>query len=364
MSEGFKPPFANNISNIILNLPAGKTGRNMHYHTVIIGGGPGGLSCATKLAQMGLAPLVIERNPRPGPKVCAGGIPWSGLGRHLPAELAEKHFLHQHISSQWQKIIVKNDTPIITTINREKLGQWMRQEAEKSGVKIISDCPVLRIEEDTVFTRKQEFTFNFLVGADGSNSLVRRFLNIPTRQIGAGIQYQVPGDYPNMEWHLNQRLFASGYAWIFPHKKGASIGAYVNRKDMPAARLKKNLDHWLQKNGIKVNGLALEAATINFDHQGYHFGNKFLVGDAAGLASGLTGEGIYPAIVSGKTVATLINDPDYQCHDLNRIIGKQQRHNRLLHLSGSNRFICRVIMESLLAGLRTGIVNFKSLELA
>ncbi len=336
----------------------------MHYHTIIIGGGPGGLACATKLAEMGFEPLVLERNSRIGPKVCAGGIPWSGMGRHLPSELIEKQFPNQHVCSQWQKTIIKNKNPIITTINREKLGSWMRDKAEKAGVKIISNCPVLNIIDDKIFTRSQEFSFDFLVGADGSNSLVRRFLKIPSQRTGAGIQYQVPGDFPHMQWHLNQRLFASGYAWIFPHKKGASIGAYAFKQDMSASRLKKNFNHWLKKNGIKVKGLALEAATINFDYQDYRFGNKFLVGDAAGLASGLTGEGIYPAIVCGETVAALIKDPGHQCHDLERIIRKQQRHNRILQLSGSNKILCRIIIESLMIGLRAGIVNFKSLELA
>ena len=64
----------------------------MHVHTLIVGAGPGGLACATVLAGNGKDVLVTERKKRIGPKVCAGGITWSGLISRVPANLAEKSF--------------------------------------------------------------------------------------------------------------------------------------------------------------------------------------------------------------------------------------------------------------------------------
>lgn len=71
---------------------------------------------------------------------------------------------------------------------------------------------------------------------------------------------------------------------------------------------------------IDCNKSQLQAAPINFDFRGFNFGNKFLIGDAAGFASGLTGEGIYFAIVSGREIAKKILDPNYNLLYLKRIL--------------------------------------------
>jgi geranylgeranyl reductase len=89
-----------------------------------------------------------------------------------------------------------------------------------------------------------------------------------------------------------------------------------------------------------------------------------LVGDAAGLASGLTGEGMYPAIVSGETAAHSIVDPSYRANSLNRLISKQQNHRQLLKISGRSDSICTLVMELLILGLRTSIIPFNRLEMA
>lgn len=334
-----------------------------HFHTIIIGAGPGGLACASVLAEKGIDVLVLERNRRIGPKVCAGGITWSGLARHLPAELIEKPFSSQHIRTGHQKTVISSQEPIISTINRENLGQWMAVKAARSGATIKTGTYVTAISEKEVITSSARFTYDFLVGADGSNSLVRRYLKIPAVHIGAGVQYLVPGNFEEMVWHLDPDQFATGYAWIFPHKNCASVGAYANRADMPPKVLQEKLRQWMAKHGMNTAGLKAEAATINFDYRGFHFGNRFLVGDAAGLASGLTGEGIYSAVCSGEATARTIIDPDYKDLKLARLIKKHRRHNRLLRLCGTNRQFAKIILESLVAALRIKIIHFSALEM-
>jgi flavin-dependent dehydrogenase len=335
----------------------------MHYHTIIIGGGPGGLTCAATLARKGVRVLLLERNHSIGTKVCAGGITWSGLARNIPERLIEKHFPRQYIHSARQRVRLSSPHPIISTINREKMGQWMAEEATIAGADIQTNIHVHAITDHEVITDSTHFSYDFLVGADGSNSLVRRHLNLPTESIGIGFQYHIPGNYPKMIWHLDQKLFNTGYAWIFPHKDKASVGAYSCRKDLTPRALRENLHHWMEKCGIKRQGAKPEAATINFDYRGYDFGNRFLVGDAAGLASGLTGEGIYPAVLSGDTVAQRILNPTFDDSKLSCLIKKQKSHSRLLHLTGSNKIICKIILESLVAALRLRLVNFDLLEM-
>ena len=70
----------------------------------------------------------------------------------------------------------------------------------------------------------------------------------------------------------------------------------------------------------------LESYPIAYDYRGVKFGNVFLVGEAAGLASGFTGEGIYQSLVSGQEVANMIMDPMHKTDKLDQVL----KYNRIL----------------------------------
>lgn len=337
---------------------------NNHFHTIIIGAGPGGLSCARLLAQHGKKVLVLEKNPRIGPKICAGGITLAGVSRAIPPQLIDKEFRCQHISSGRQQAIIFARHPIVSTLKRHKLGQWQAQQARAAGATIKTNCPVRAINGTEVDTSNTTYTADFLVGADGANSLVRRHLGVPAKHLGRGIHYHLKGDFPQMLWHLDPRRFNTGYSWIFPQNGRASIGAYCAKDDLSARQLKEGLHNWLDDLHIDWRGHQLEAAHINFDYQGWQFGSTFLVGDAAGLASGLTGEGILPAIISGQEVARHILDNKASCLQLRRLIKHHRRHIMMLRLAGSNPLLCRVIMETLIMALRLHLLSFANLEMA
>jgi len=335
-----------------------------NFHTVIVGGGPGGLACATLLARQGKEVLVLERNSVIGPKVCAGGIPAVLLDLDFPEELWEKSFTSQNIRSNWQHTVIQSASPIIRTVNRGRLGRWMAERAAAAGVSIATSALVLEISKDRVRTREgEEFGFSFLVGADGSSSLVRRQLGIPTAEMGIGINYQVPGNFPEMQWHLNNDIFGNGYAWIFPHQDTASIGVYAKRGSIRLSLLLNNLHQWAARRDLELKSRQPQAALINSDFRGWRFNNYFLIGDAAGLASGLTGEGIYSAIVSGEEAARTILDPGYESQKMAQIIKKHQLHARVLELASGTKLTDKLILEGLVFCLRTGLVPFSALEM-
>ncbi|MCK5232449.1 MAG: NAD(P)/FAD-dependent oxidoreductase [Desulfobulbaceae bacterium] len=334
------------------------------FHTIVVGAGPGGLTCAEVLARHGKDVLVLEKNRLVGPKVCAGGITWAGLIRYVDESLIEKSFYAQHIVSGWQNIMIRESTPIVATVNRERLGQWMVDRATAAGVNVLRGTAVREIFKNHISTAGEErFGYKYLVGADGSSSIVRRYLGIGSERVGAGIHYQVPGDFKRMEWHLDTRSFRTGYAWIFPHKDSASVGVFGDRRVIRPKELMAGFREWTQRRGINLKGLQPKAALINFDYRGWRFGNKFLVGDAAGLASGLTGEGILPAILSGETAAHTIIDENYNGEKLERLIHKQQKHTRLLEFSAKNRRAGRLIIEALIMAMRLGVIHFSALEM-
>ncbi len=335
------------------------------YHTIIIGAGPAGLQCATILARHGNSVLLLERKETIGPKVCAGGIPFHAQAElNIPAHLLEGSFPNQHIKTPWQNTILRSNSPLISTVNRTAFGQWMLDEAIQAGVDVSSGTSVIKINHNSVLTKQREYGFKYLVGADGSSSLVRRYLNIKTKKLGAGINYQVPDSYEHMEWHLDPKTFKSGYAWIFPHRNSTSIGAYADRNDLHPSLLKKRLHSWAQSRNISLDNCKKpQAALINFDYQGWHFDNIFLAGDAAGLASGFTGEGIYPAIVSGETIAQSIINCSFIPVKLNRIIKQQARHNRMQKFFTGNKVICQISLEMLVLAIRLKLIGFEVMEM-
>jgi len=336
---------------------------------LIVGAGPGGLACARILAEQGRQVLVLERKKTVGAKVCAGGITWDGLINVVPEHLIERSFCDQHIFSRHQKVLVSEKNPIIATVNRSTLGQWMAEQAKKAGADIITGHRVVSITDQHVTVRslsgeKTDIFFSHLVGADGAHSLVRKWLDIPSKLIGPGINYQIDGAVEKMEWHLNTIYFGYGYGWIFPHKRTVSIGAYSPQGNMPAKQLKNNLISWAAEKGYLLKNESCRSAMINYDYRGYQFKNIWLVGDAAGLASGLTGEGIYPAIVSGETVARRIVDPCQSDKAIYDMVKKQRQHQKVIALASRHPRLCSMFMEILVFMLKCKVIDFHALEMA
>jgi geranylgeranyl reductase len=284
------------------------------YDVIIVGAGPGGLACARKLGNAGKKVLLLEKNKVIGPKVCAGGLTGKGLEYFkIPEGLLDFKFDMVNVFTPLQKRFINTDKAFIHTIDRKKLGQWQLKKIKKKNVIIRTSSMVTKITGSYIVVNdSRKIGYKYLVGADGSNSSVRAHLGLKVRDFLIAIQYIVPKTiYDKFEFFFDSKLFGAGYAWIFPHKKYVSIGCGCDPRIMPIKKIREGFDIWLRENNIDVSKGIFEASPINYDYQGHKFNNIFLVGDAAGLASGLTGEGIYQALVSGEEVAKLIIDENY-----------------------------------------------------
>jgi len=290
------------------------------FDVVIIGAGPAGLSATKILGDGRKRVLLIERNPKIGPKICAGGLIFKDFELGIPTSLIERAFYSIKIHCSNKTSEVKRGKPLIATIDRERLGQWMANEIKKD-VKIRLNSEVIGIKNNSLVLKDgQEIGFDYLIGADGSLSLVRRHLNLPTGKVFLAMQYVLPKVFSDLEVFFNKDLFGSGYAWIFPYRNYTSIGCGADLKSQKSKNLFANFQQWLRKKKIDFRQAKLQTLPINFDYQGFNFGNKFLVGDAGGFASGLTGEGIYFAIVSGQEIARKILDLNYNLSNLRKIL--------------------------------------------
>jgi geranylgeranyl reductase len=288
----------------------------------------------------------------------------------VPVDRAERCVPVQHLRTPWQSATISAATPIIATVDRRNLGQHMAAKATAAGAELRLGYRLIAVNGETITCQRvrtgqrERLRSTYLVGADGSSSLVRRSLGISVQAMGVGINYQLPGEYPQMQWHLDPRRFGSGYAWVFPHKHSASIGAYVDGCCMSAKSLKNNLLAWGEANGYPLHQHRASAEVINFDYRGHRFGNTFLIGDAAGLASGLTGEGIYSAIVSGEAVADMLAGRVSESDRLSRLLRNHGRHRRILILLNRSPRLAAFFGELATLSLRTGCMRFDAIEMA
>ena len=338
------------------------------YDVVIVGAGPAGLRCSKLLAEGGAKVLVLERKSQTGDKVCAGGITWSGLIDRIPESLIERSFNNQFVTTRCQNIRITSDHPIIATVNRINLGRYMDETARNAGADIINSASVKQIDGSSVrYTHdgtEQKCHFDYLVGADGSLSGVRSFLGVPTEKIGPGLTYTCHRVCESMEWHFDSEKFGSGYAWIFPHRNTVSVGAYCAERSLKVSTLNKNLVDWAERKNLDLKGRKLHAERINSDYRGFRFGRVFLVGDAAGLASPLTGEGIFPAFVSGEAAANTIMNPDFDAKDLKKLIKKHHHHEILTGISTRHPLFSFLLSELAVFLLRCRLISFNKFEMA
>jgi geranylgeranyl reductase len=300
------------------------------YDVIIVGGGPAGLQCARELSGSSLRVLLLEKNNSFGEKLCAGGLTRKGMDLlSLPDDVMEHKILRTSIHSRKRDAGSQTRVPALCTVDRKQLGSYQRSLLDGGGVEVKTASQVMEIEDSQVILKDgTRHGFNCLVGADGYASLVRRHLRLKTEKKLMGFQYTLPQvqEDPLLQIFLDARRFSSWYAWIFPHRKSIAVGFCCDPRRVDVKKIKSGFHDWLKEKGMDPGQRRLEAYPIGCDYRGIKFGNVFLVGEAAGMASVFTGEGIYQSLVSGHEVARMIQDPAYDPVHLKEAL----RYNRIL----------------------------------
>jgi flavin-dependent dehydrogenase len=303
------------------------------YDVVIVGAGPAGLRCAEVLGSSCLKVLVLEKNKVIGPKPCAGLMTTAAVN-YFNGDIGAEKFTEVTINVGSRKAVLGLGTRKLYTVDRMVLGRCQLRRASRfSNVEIRRNSEVTGIGDGYVTSGKGKVGFRYLVGADGSSSIVRRHLGIKAK-VAMAVHYTLPrGSFRKMEFLMDSRLFNVGYAWIIPHKDYVSIGVGSDPRRMPAKKMVRNFHRWLEKKGIDVSKGVYEAHPLNYDYRGFQFGNIFLAGDAAGLICGFSGEGIHPAMVSGETIAKIIMGSD-EDRILGDMLKKKKRQEMVIGLLG------------------------------
>lgn len=322
------------------------------YDALIVGAGPAGAFVAELLARQGARVALFDGRPAREPKACGGGVTAKALRAYpfiLDAAGRTIDEVEMHAPTG-ERIKLKLDEPF-AIFSRRALDEHLRERARRAGAKVFSERVGLKNEtsEDELWRVKsenEEWRGKILVAADGANSAIARKLAgaLPPTEMEVAFGYRTPlpstKDAPTVIAFLPGY---AGYAWAFPRLDHISFGIataqssfnhkaldemlwkfmtnyYQERRESDlmseSVLIKESNESWFderQSEGADENVLRRiaerYAARIPglspqvWDARQTAGKNWALLGDAAGFADPVTGEGIYYALRSAELFA-------------------------------------------------------------
>ncbi len=328
------------------------------YDVIIAGGGPAGSTAGYILSKSGFRVLLIDKSKFPRHKLCGGCITHKTIKllERVFGETAEdlkKREVLNFESNHYEifcknKLISKTDTQLyFYFIDRYIYDNFLLDKAKQAGVEVIEGERVIsfNISDNEVHTESgQVLTTRLLIGADGINSVIRRQFpgkifnhEIWQHDLGNAVEIfikrsdiQKVVDHPTLYFDFINH----GYAWMFPNRDKFILGigglARKNKKQfMPAFN---DFLSMLNLGGLTTGNIR----GYTFPYGNFIltpvFKNIILIGDAAGFADPLLGEGIYYAQRSAELAAQAICDCAREGKDLDyRAQQITDKYLRLLH---------------------------------
>ena len=149
----------------------------------IVGGGPAGLAAAIAIQQEGLSVALFDSRQPPVDKPCGEGLMPDGreaLARLGISLSSEDGFPFRGIRFTNATTSVKADFPNGTAIGvrRTILHSRMVERAEAAGVQLFWGVPVTGIGDGVIRCGSRETRCNWIIGADGHASFVRRWAGL------------------------------------------------------------------------------------------------------------------------------------------------------------------------------------------
>jgi geranylgeranyl reductase family protein len=282
----------------------------------VVGAGPAGAWSATLLARLGHSVTVID-SQAPWEKPCGGGVTAKALAGFgiFTSDLPRNNIDCITIYFGDTRSVTVTPKEPLAVLSRRELGQYLMGEAEKAGVVFLKDR-VTRIDRMPggwqLTTRKSFLQSDFLIGADGATSLVRRSVGtgLGPENLSVTLGYFIPGNFGS---HMKIYFVPAfeGYIWSFPRPGHTSYGLITRSIPGWTGRARMLLANFI---AADLGPEVLESAEFYsapvpclsphaWAHNPISGDGWALVGDAAGLVDAITGEGIYYAFKSAQILA-------------------------------------------------------------
>ena len=298
------------------------------YDVVIVGAGAAGCAAGIRLPD-GVRGLLVDRfDPARGR--CCGGLlapdaqrAIRRLGLDLPDDVRvqpEPKQVHVLDLDSGREQTYGRD---YWNLDRARFDAWLLEQARRRvDFRLHTRLVSLETDADGVTVRLAaggaETTVRTarLIGADGAGSRVRRlaFPGRPAPPVMVAIQVRLPTD-PRVTRHevLFAERLTNFYAWAIPKAHAVLVGAAFGRVRGARERFEDILIHFRERLGLEGPVLARSARRLTRPARASDLfagdDRVLLAGEAAGLVSPSSGEGLSFALESGAAAGEAVGSP-------------------------------------------------------
>jgi geranylgeranyl reductase family protein len=211
-------------------------------------------------------------------------------------------------------IEVRKAYRIAVTVSRTDFDHFLLWKAKEVGVKTVEGRRASGLQQGKdyieVIADKDKYVGRMVIGADGFNSMVARYIRPKhsKEEYGICVESKIAADDRMIDQYIHNavdihfNIAHGGYGWVFPHRGyfSVGVGGLASRFSHPKAVMRHFLETIGFPSEVRMKGCPIPVGGI---HRNIVADRLLLAGDAAGFVDTFYGEGLAFAIRSGQLAA-------------------------------------------------------------
>ncbi|MHA1363034.1 MAG: NAD(P)/FAD-dependent oxidoreductase [Candidatus Freyarchaeota archaeon] len=325
------------------------------YDVLVVGAGPAGSMAAMKAAEGEAETLIVEKQKLPRFKLCGGNIAnWVVVKLGIPEEVLDRKYTS--ITFCTPPKYEKQNFPVPGAywgVYRDRFDYHLTEMAVKAGAEVRDGIHIRDVIKEggairgVVTSDGEQIHADVVIACDGVYSLIARKSGLWDKWFTErgeswkdnvafcmGVEMKMDNDIIDERFGDSYVIFTGkeiaplGYGWIFPKDGMVSVGV-----GSAAGMMDKKPDEYLRY-FMKHPAAAqfLEGGEVVLERGAYipyrraftpsYMAGLLVAGDAAGMVSPITGEGVFFAVraglEAGVTAAEAVQSKDFSASFLSR----------------------------------------------